>query len=157
LVKSVFEAIPVYWLSMAWIPKRTLEKIRKLCVKFLWGGQKENFVMPWIKRNSLALPKLMGVWGLKNIYCFSTALAAKTRWRLISSNNLWSKFIHKKYICPTSLAEWIRNPKKSHQNGSIMWKALVKSFEVINQGLAWKVGRGNSLKLGSDPWVGASG
>jgi len=48
LVKSVLETIPVYWLSMAWIPKGTLEKIRKLCFKFLWGGQKESFVMPWI-------------------------------------------------------------------------------------------------------------
>jgi hypothetical protein len=125
--------------------------------QILWGGQKESFVMPWIKWNSLALPKLMGGWGLKNIHCFSTALAAKTGWRLISSNNLWSKVIQQKYINPASLEDWIRNPEKSHQTGSIMWKALVKYFEVISQGLAWKVGRGNSLRLGRDPWVGATG
>jgi hypothetical protein len=83
---------------MAWIPKGTLEKIRKLCFKFLWGGQKESFVMPWIKWDSLALPKLLGGWGLKNIHSFSTALAAKTGWRLISSNNLWSKVVSQKYI-----------------------------------------------------------
>ena len=37
-VKSFLEAIPVYLLSMVWIPKGTLEKIRKFYFKFLWGG-----------------------------------------------------------------------------------------------------------------------
>jgi hypothetical protein len=93
LVKSVLEAIPIHWLSMAWIPKGTLDKIRKLCFKFLWGGKKESFVMPWIRWDSLALPNLLGGWGLKNIHSFSTALATKIRWRLISSNTLWSKVV----------------------------------------------------------------
>jgi len=38
-----------------------------------------------------------------------------------------------------------------------MWKDLVKYFEVISQGLAWKVGRGNSLRVGRDPCVGETG
>jgi hypothetical protein len=60
MVKSILEAIPLYWLSMTWIPKGTLEKIRKLCFKFIWGGQKESFVMPWVKWDSLEFPKLLG-------------------------------------------------------------------------------------------------
>jgi hypothetical protein len=57
LVKSVLEAILVYWMSLAWIPKGILERIRKLCSKFLWAGNQEKVIIPWVKWSSLALPK----------------------------------------------------------------------------------------------------
>lgn len=31
LVKSILDAIPVYWMSLSWIPKGVLEMIRRLC------------------------------------------------------------------------------------------------------------------------------
>jgi hypothetical protein len=91
--------------------------------------------MPWVKWDSLAMPKLLGGWGLKNIQDFSIALAAKMGWRLIQSDNLWSKVVTQKYISLDSVVEWIRRPTHSFQNGSIMWKALAKSFLVISQGI----------------------
>jgi hypothetical protein len=117
------------------------KKIRKKCFKFLWGGQKESFVIPWVKWDSLALPKLLGGWGLKNIHSFSTTLAAKTVWRLISSNNLWSNVVTQQYISLESVVDWIRRPVRSFQNGSIMWKYLIKYFLLFSQGLDWKVGK----------------
>ena len=49
LVKSVLEAILVYRMSLAWIPKSILEKSRKICSKFLWTRKKEQRVLPWVK------------------------------------------------------------------------------------------------------------
>jgi hypothetical protein len=46
LVKSVLEAILVYWMSLSWIPKGILEAARKLTSKFLWSGKKEAHVIP---------------------------------------------------------------------------------------------------------------
>lgn len=37
LIKLVLEAIPVYWMSMSWIPKGILERAIKLCV-YTYGG-----------------------------------------------------------------------------------------------------------------------
>jgi hypothetical protein len=51
------------------------------------------------------------------------------------SNNFWSKVVTQKYISPDSMVEWIRRSTHSFQNGSIMSKALVKSFSVINRGI----------------------
>jgi hypothetical protein len=48
LIKSVLEAIPVYWMSLAWIPKGTLDKMRKLCFTYLWQGNKDKKVLPWV-------------------------------------------------------------------------------------------------------------
>jgi hypothetical protein len=38
LVKVVLESIPVYWTSLAWIPKGILGKIHQLSYHFLWAG-----------------------------------------------------------------------------------------------------------------------
>jgi hypothetical protein len=48
LVKSVLEAIPIYWMSLSWIPKGILEAARKLTFRFLCSGKKESHVTPWV-------------------------------------------------------------------------------------------------------------
>jgi hypothetical protein len=60
-----------------------------------------------------------------------------------------------KYINPGSIGEWIRRANKNIPNCSIIWKAVIKSFHVIGDGLAWKIGRGDKLRIGSDPWLGS--
>ena len=76
----------------------------------------------------------------------------KSGWRLISTTNFWTKVILQKYISPSSLIDWIQNPQKSFRGGSIFWKAIVKSFHLISEGLAWRVGDGCPVILGLDPW-----
>jgi hypothetical protein len=47
--------------------------------------------------------------------------------------------------------DWIRNPNKSFQNGSIVWKAVQKAFSLIGKFLIWKVGNGQILLIRKDP------
>jgi hypothetical protein len=70
LVKSVLEAIPIYWMSLSWIPNEILENIRKICSKFMWAGNQEKIVLPRVKWATLDIPKTLGGWGLKNIFFF---------------------------------------------------------------------------------------
>ena len=53
---------------------------------------------------------------------------------------------------PNSLVDWVRRPHKSHRGGSIFWKAIIKSFHLIEDPLAWKVGDRSSVRIGLDPW-----
>jgi len=68
--------------------------------------------------------------------------------------NLWSRVVKRKYIDLIPLEDCIRNPTKNKKNVSVVWKAIVESFKVIEQGLAWKIGNGRNMKIGKDPWVG---
>ena len=83
MLKVVLQSIPVYWASISYIPKGILTKIRKLCFSFLWTASKQNDVIALVKWKTLAMPKNLGGWGIKNIDMFTKALAAKTLWRLI--------------------------------------------------------------------------
>ena len=97
MVKSILEAIPVYWMTLALIPKAILEKARRICSNFLWTGKKEHRVLPWVKSNQTARPKELGGWGIKNSIMFTKALATKVGWRLISTHSLWTEVITHKY------------------------------------------------------------
>ena len=156
LVKAVLEAIPVYWMSLTWIPKGILESIRRICFRFLWSGKKEEQVTPWVNWKRIVVPKGLGGWGLKNIFLFTKDLAAKGGWRLVKTTSLWTRVIKQKYLPEESIEAWIRNPRKSHSGGSMIWKAVVKSFHLIESKLAWNVGNGEKLLVGRDPWLGCT-
>ena len=104
----------------------------------------------------VARPKEWGGWGIKDLTDFSISLAAKSGWRIIKMENLWTRVVKRKYIDPVPLEEWIRNPAKIKKNVSVVWKATVESFKVIKQGLAWKIGNGGNMKIGKDSWVGCN-
>eukprot|EP00253_Pinus_taeda_P029580 PITA_29580 len=153
LLKSVLLAIPVYWAALSWIPKGVLEKIRRLCCRFLWAGSSENSVLPWVAWEKIARPKVWGGWGIKRLPDFSLSLAAKSGWRLLSVENLWTRVIKRKYIDLLPLDEWIRSQDKKTKHSSIIWKATVEAFIVIEKGIAWKVGDGKNVRIGRDPWA----
>eukprot|EP01018_Ginkgo_biloba_P039380 Gb_12932 [translate_table: standard] len=145
LVKSVLEALPVYWMSLSWIPQGILDQMRKISFRFLWSGGKEKRGIPWVKWQRLAVPKALGGWRLKNIFLFSKALAAKSIWRLIQGKNPCCHLAHQKYISPESIEDWIRSPQKSIHNVSAIWKAAVTAFPLLGSGLVWKSLRDRGL------------
>ena len=114
LIKFVLESIPVYWMHF-WIPLTVIEKIRKICFKFLWSG-KDVSVLPWTSWRSLAIPKFLGGWGLKIPVLFAKALAAKSTWNIIHGNGIWVQIAIQKYIHPLSLIDWIRSSVKQKRS-----------------------------------------
>jgi hypothetical protein len=146
--------IHVYWLSLSWIPKGILEKIQKLCFAFLWRGNKDYNMMARVHWERIAIPKALGGWGLKNIFMFSTTLATKVSWCLIHTHNLWTQVVTQKYIAPFSILEWVRNPDKSRNGSSRMWKAMVQAYALVGNGIIWRICNGRQVCLGMDPWVG---
>ena len=105
LIKSVLEALPVYWMHF-WIPLGIIEKIRKLCFKFLWSGScGSSFGLPWTSWKVLENPKSMGGWGLKVPALFAKALTAKSVWNIIHGSGLWVQIVTHKYIWPFTLLD----------------------------------------------------
>ena len=103
LVKSVLEVLPVHWMHF-WIPVGVIEKVRKICFKFLWSGNSEfSSGFPWTSWKVLATPKYLGGWGLKVPALFAKALAEKSVWNIIHGSGLWVKIAIQKYVWPLSL------------------------------------------------------
>jgi len=84
----MLEAILVYQMSLAWIPKDILNKRNKLWGNFVWSGSSDHFVHPWVRWERITTPKAFGGWGLKDFHLFLKALATKASWRLLKTHSL---------------------------------------------------------------------
>lgn len=93
LVKVVLENLPIYWLSIAKIPKLVLERIIKLMFSFLWMDNRKKEGVHLMNQERLYLPKSVGGWGIKNIFHFEKALAAKSLWRGLFKKGIWKDVI----------------------------------------------------------------
>jgi hypothetical protein len=76
-------------MTLAFIPRGFLDKLRMISYHFLWFGCMEKRGIPLVKWKRLATPKEKGGWGLKNICHFATGLLAKNVCWLISNKCLW--------------------------------------------------------------------
>jgi hypothetical protein len=142
-------------LSIAKIPKSILNTIRIRMFSFLWTGKKTKEGIHLVSWNQLAKPKKMGGWGIKNIYSFGKALAAKTLWRCLMNQGLWHEVVVKKYLKKKSVVEWFREGRKNWMGTSNTWRALITSVPIITDWLAWKPGNGKDIRIGVDPMIGA--
>ena len=71
------------------------------------------------------------------------------------NDKLMDSCSQQKYFPHESIEDWIRRPRNTHTRGSIIWKAVVKSFSLIESNLSWDVGNGEKVLVGKDPWLGS--
>lgn len=155
LVKVVLESLPVYSLSLAKIPKSILNNIRRRMFSFLWTGEKIKEGIPLISWKKIAKPKKVGGCGIKNIFSFGKALAAKSLWRCLMVPGLWHEVILKKYLRKKIVAKWFREGRKNLTGISNIWRVLTSSITIITDCLVCKPSNGRDIKIGADPMVGA--
>jgi len=137
LIKFVLEATPVYWMSLAWIPRGILMRIQKLCCGFPWKGRHDGRIYAWVHWELIALPNKWGGWGLKILTHFSTTLAAKLGWKVLTAHSLWTEVVLHKYIYPLRILDWIRLPSWNRTDISVIWKDVLNSISYIYDGLTW--------------------
>jgi len=105
------------------------------------------------KCSSLANPKYLGGWGVKDLPLFARALDGRNLWHLSIGNTVWTKVMISEYLPNLSVIEWFRQLNKSSK-GSIVWKALVEAFPLVGEWVVWKIGDGKNARVGEDPWLG---
>ena len=97
------------------------------------------------------LPKKWGGWGIKDLYIFSRALVANVVWRLIMTKNISMKIIVRNYVYPLSIIDWVQLQNKYKTNVSTIWKFVLTSFNIIDFGLARRIGSGEHALIEVDP------
>ena len=85
LINSVLSALPIYLLSFFKIPKKVVHKIVSIQRNFLWGGHQEANKIPWVKWDTVCLPKNKGGLGIKDLSKFNEALLGKWGWELANN------------------------------------------------------------------------
>jgi len=74
---------------------------------------------------------------------------------MIQGIYVWVQVVIDKYISHNTMEEWVINPLKQLNNVSIIWKVVTNSFHLVCDWLIWKIGKGDKMKIGLNPWVGS--
>ncbi|PNY17666.1 ribonuclease H [Trifolium pratense] len=150
LFKAVIQAIPMYTMMTARIPKGCVKDIEKIQRSFIWGDEEQRRKIHLINWNVMTLPRQMGGLAIRDLYTMNRACTMKMGWQLRNGDNsLWCKILRSKYgrgsIDERTLTI---KPGDSH-----IWKGLVQTWDEFQNGERWIIGDGTQVSLWNDVWL----
>jgi hypothetical protein len=73
----VLEAIPIYWVTLAWVMKGILDKLCQVSLHFLWIGKYDGKSLVLASWKKIFVPKKLGRWGIKKSLSLSRGSRCK--------------------------------------------------------------------------------
>ncbi|GAA0155454.1 hypothetical protein LIER_38092 [Lithospermum erythrorhizon] len=120
----------------------------------LWYGQLVNGSgtdkkIHWIAWEQLCKSKEEGGLGFRRTQDFNQALLCKQAWRLITGPNCQlSRTLNARYYPDGDFFS-----AKLGSGPSFTWRSLLSIRDLLNNGIEWKLGRGQSINICQHKWV----
>lgn len=139
LIKSILQGVECFWLSILPIPAAVIDRIIRLCRRFLWNSSRS--LVAW---REMCLPKIEGGLGFKNLSCWNSALLSKVLWDFhCKKDSLWVRWVNHVYLGDTTI--WGRLPKKDDS-------PLLKKIFLIRDAICQKEGSVDAAVQVMESW-----
>lgn len=149
LIQSVLSSIPTHLMQDIALPVSFCKALDQHSKRFLWGSTPDKNKLYLINWDTVTLPKTKGGWVLPNLSFASTPSAPPLKLRFLSQpQSLWAQVLAHKYLPKTWILRKIPHYKTSKP--SLVWKSLLKGWQLCSQGLKWTVETGNKINLWFD-------
>jgi hypothetical protein len=143
LLKAVIQSIPTYTMSVFQLPKSVCKDINSMMSNFWWGQKEKEAKIAWMSWEKLGRPKEKGGMGYRDLESFNLALLAKQGWRLFKHpESLVARVFKQKYFPNDSFLN-----SSLGRNPSYVWRSVWNAKRLLNDGLIWRVGNGDSIKI----------
>ena len=87
--------------------------------------------------------------GFKDIEKFNDSLLAKQVWHMINNPySLCHRVFKARFFPDCSILE-----AKDSTLGSYAWKSILSARDVIREGMVWRIGNGQSVRIREDKWL----
>ncbi|GMI84947.1 hypothetical protein HRI_002164000 [Hibiscus trionum] len=149
LIRSVLQAIPVYAMQCFLLPSSLCKALEQSMAKFWWRTAGTSKGIHWTSWNQLAYSKQEGGMGFRDLGQFNVALLAKQCWKLIKHpDSLLARVLKARYYPSTDFlhANLCSNP-------SYTWRSLWSARGLLETGLTWRIGNGESVNIWNDSWI----
>jgi ribonuclease HI len=152
LLKAVVQAIPSYCMSVFLLPKGLCMEINSLMKKFWWGNHGSETRVHWMKWEKMGRSKNVGGMGFRDFRSFNKALLAKQCWRLWKQpDSLVGKIMKAKYFPNHNVLDATLGKRPS-----FAWRSIFSSCDLLKEGLVWRVGNGEKVRIWKDKWIPSS-
>jgi hypothetical protein len=107
--------------------------------------------MAWLSWERLGMAKEKGGLGYKDLENFNLALLAKQGWRLLQQpESLVAKVFKQKYYPNGNFMD-----SQLGRNPSYAWRSIWNGKPLLFEGLIWRIGNGQSVRIWGDRWIPA--
>ncbi|XP_042944640.1 uncharacterized protein LOC122278525 [Carya illinoinensis] len=128
------------------------KEIIVVMARFWWSHMQNDKRVHWRSWSKMGDSKGRGGLGFRELKCFNKAMLAKQVWRILNNpNSLVARVMQEKYFKGKSVLD-----AKLGYSPSLIWRSLFSYVGLIKDGLSWRVGDGNVIKIWKDRWVPSS-
>lgn len=131
------------------LTKGLCDDLNSMIGRWWWSQNDKENRIHWLAWEKLTLSKKQGGLGFHDLRLFNMAMLARQAWRLlINPDTLCDRVLKAKYFPDGDLLHC------RLVNGiSYTWRSILKGVELLNEGIIWRVGNGESINIWSDPWL----
>ncbi|XP_035551035.1 uncharacterized protein LOC118349641 [Juglans regia] len=149
LLKAVAQAVPTHHMNVFKLPVKLCKEISALIAKFWWGSQQNENRIQWKSWAKMGTAKTEGGMGFRELQNFNTALLAKQCWRIMTMPQfVAARVLKDKYFKHSDLLK-----AKLGWEPSKIWRSLWGSIGLLKEGLVWRVGNCEQVKIWEDKWI----
>lgn len=149
LIKSVAQAIPSYAMSCFDITKGLCDEMSSMMCRFWWAQQEKENKLHWVAWPTMASRKEKGGLGYRDLHLFNLAMLARQAWHMLKDpDSLCARLLRAKYWPDGDLLAAKEKPGISYT-----WRSIIRGLQALKNGLIWRVGNGNQIKIWEDPWI----
>jgi hypothetical protein len=117
--------------------------------RFWWGHKENDKRIHWMNWSKMGIPKSKGGMGFRDLTSFNKALLAKQFWRLWKTpNSLVAQLMRAKYHPDCSILKAPLSKKPS-----FAWRSIQSASGLIRDGLIWRIGNGEKVRIWQDKWI----
>ena len=96
-------------------------------------------------------PKEQGRLGFRDLHAFNTAMLSRQVWRLIQApDSLYARVLRAKYYPYGDIFAATATPGISY-----VWRSILQGVSVVKEGMVWRVGSGEHIRIWQDPLLPA--
>lgn len=148
LIKSVLQALPIYFMATTVIPAKIINKLNALIRKFFWGKVDKQRYMALLAWDKVSAPIMGGGLGFRDLQLMNKAMLLKMLWKVAAgSEALWVQQLRAKYLPRSKL--WL---SKRGTRCTIFWRGILALRENLQPMISWKLGDGSMCTIFAQPW-----
>jgi ribonuclease HI len=131
------------------LPITLCKELNQMMQQFWWSHMSKNSKIHWMSWSKMGRSKTKGGLGFRDLVIFNKALLAKQGWRLMQDpDSVAGKILKAKYFPQTSFLEAKLGSKPSY-----VWRSIFNAQGLLIEGLQWRVGDGQSIKIWGEKWL----
>ena len=131
------------------LTKMLCDDIGKMINRFWWAHQDKENKIHWLSWDTLCSRRDKGGLGYRDLHLFNLAMLARQAWRIVMNpDSLCARLLMAKYCPDGDLMKVREGPGISYS-----WRSIVRGIQALKEGIIWRVGNGESIKIWEDPWI----